>query len=233
MHPAQSTVVASGRLGTRRSAQRSYSPEEERVHCLSHAVGLLGSLCGVVALLRAAANTALSTRVGCSIYGASLVLMYLASTAYHSVPVRNIRLKQTLRAFDHSAIFVLIAGTYTAFALSVLQGLMARVLLLGMWGLCAAGIFVVWRRLEPRRGPVLLSLTMGWLVALLAPQLSRSLAAGGTLLVVVGGVLYTLGVPFYLWRRLPHHHGIWHVFVLLGSLSHFLAVAWFVLPQKS
>lgn len=201
------------------------------MHVLSHGLGLLASLCGIYALLRAAADTGLSTRVGCSIYGASLVLMYVASTAYHSVPVQSVRLKQTLRALDHSAIFVLIAGTYTAFALTVLQGLATRALLLGMWGLCAAGVRGVWRREKPRRGPVVLSLAMGWLVALVAPQLSRSLAAGGTLLVVGGGALYTLGVPFYLWRRLPHHHGIWHAFVLLGSLSHFLAVAWFVLPQ--
>ena len=152
-------------------ALRPYSPAEERVHFLSHALGLLGSLCGVIVLLRAAANTRFATQAACAIYGASLVLMYLASTAYHFVPAESARIKQTLRAFDHCAIFVLIAGTYTAFALTVLDGVAARALLVGMWGLCAVGVRGVWLGGQTRRGPVLLSLAMGWLVALVTPEL--------------------------------------------------------------
>jgi hemolysin III len=210
---------------------RTYSRAEERVHVLSHALGLLGSIVGAVVLFGAAAKSSFASRAACGIYAASLVLMYLASTAYHLVPAQRVRIKQTLRALDHCSIFTLIAGTYSAFALTVLHGALARALLIAMWGLCAAGVHGVWRRGRMRRGPILLSLAMGWLVAPIAPEMAWSLGTTGTLLVLAGGILYTLGVPFYAWRGLPHHHGIWHVFVLFGSLNHFLAVVLFVLPR--
>jgi hemolysin III len=156
--------------------------------------------------------------------------MYLASTAYHAVPVGRARTKQKLRTLDHCSIFVLIAGTYTAFTLTVLRGWGSYALLVAMWSLCAGAIYRACRRRSGAGGPVRQALAMGWLVIAVAPELARTLAPPALVLLVAGGLVYTLGVPFYVWRRLPHHHGIWHAFVLLGSLNHFVAIAHFALP---
>ncbi len=210
----------------------AYSPAEERVQFASHALGALASFAGVPLLVSRATRYDREAQAGCAVYGASLIAMYLASAAYHGVPSSSARIKAALRALDHASIFVLIAGTFTAFALTAIRDLGGYLLLAAIWGLCLNGVWGVSRQRSRRWGPIGRSLLMGWLVALLVPQLVRALGPGGTWLLVGGGVLYTLGIPFYVWRRLPHHHGIWHVFVLLGSLSHFLAVALFALPRS-
>lgn len=213
------------------SLPRAYAALEERLHVVTHGAGAVGSLACALALWKSAAVHDLEARAGCWIYAASLVLMYSSSTAYHAVPGDRTRAKEQLRALDHCSIFILIAGTYTAFALTVLRGWTSYALLGAMWALCAVASYGVCRRRRRQGGPVRQALVMGWLVVAIVPELVRVLEPPGLLLLVAGGVLYTLGVPFYIWRRLPHHHGIWHGFVLLGSLNHFIAIAGFALPR--
>ncbi len=213
------------------SLPRTYSAAEECFHVATHALGAVATVAWAPALCQRAAAHDFVTRAGCGIYIVSLVLMYSSSTAYHAVPPAWKRTKQRLRTLDHCSIFVLIAGTYTAFALTVLRGWGSYALLAGMWTLCAAAVYRLCRRRSREGGRIRLALGMGWLVIAVGPELARTLEPRALLLLVAGGVVYTLGVPFYIWRRLPHHHGIWHGFVLLGSLSHFVAIALFALPN--
>lgn len=201
------------------------------MHFLSHALGLAVSIAGAVVLQASAMQHGLQTQIACAVYAISLVSMFLSSAAYHAVPARKVRMRQIFRALDHCAILVLIAGTYTAFALTALHGVLGHALLVAMWALCGTGIYRIGARRDAERGPVVFALVMGWLALVAAPELAGSLGSRGTLFFLAGGALYTLGVPFYVWRRLPHHHGVWHLFVLAGSLSHFLAIAWFAVPR--
>jgi hemolysin III len=157
------------------------------------------------------------------------VLLYTASTLYHSITLP--RAKQVLRVLDHSAIYLLIAGTYTPFCLVSLRGPWGWSLLVVVWGLALAGIAS--RAALARRLPalsVVVYLLMGWVVVIATKPLLLRLDAGGVALLVAGGVLYTAGLIFYGWRRLPYHHAVWHVFVLGGSVLHFFAVLRHVIP---
>lgn len=185
---------------------------------------------GMAFLLPAAARHGTSSLVACTVYGITLLLMFGCSTAYHAVPASNALLKRRLRACDHATIFLLIAGTYTAFASTLLGGRLGHAVLATMWVLCGLGIYGVWRRGAQRHGPVVPSLAMGTLVVLSVPQLAHSLAPRGIALFVAGAAIYALGVPFYVVQRWPHHHGIWHAFVLAASITHFYAISVFVVP---
>ena len=209
---------------------RVYSLAEERLHCFSHGLGAFGSLLGMAFLLPAAARHGTGSLVACAVYGATLLLMFASSTAYHAVPASNAPLKRRLRALDHATIFLLIAGTYTAFASSLLGGWLGHGVLAAMWALCGLGIYGVWRRGAKQHGPIVPSLAMGTLVVITVPQLGHSLAPGGIVLFVAGAAIYALGIPFYVLRRWPHHHGIWHAFVLAASITHFYTISVFVVP---
>lgn len=169
--------------------------------------------------------------VACSIYGATLVLLYTASTFYHALPPG--RGKRVFGILDHAAIFLLIAGTYTPFTLVTLRGGWGWSLFGVIWGIAAAGTVLEavargrWRRLQ-----LVLYLAMGWGVVLVARPLVQELARGGLVLLACGGLAYTLGVIFYVWKRLPFHHAVWHVFVLAGSICHFFAVLLYVIPRN-
>jgi hemolysin III len=212
------------------AAPRVYSPAEERLHFVSHGIGTLGALFGMAFLLPAAARHGAATLVACAVYGGTLLLMFGSSTAYHAVPASNAPLKRRLRSLDHATIFLLIAGTYTAFASTLLGGWVGQAVLAAMWALCALGIYGVWRRGAQLHGPIVPSLAMGTLVVLTVPRLAHSLAPDGIALFVAGAAIYALGVPFYVLRRWRHHHGIWHAFVLVASMTHFYAISVFVVP---
>ena len=184
---------------------------------------------GVSVLLKLAAERGAVTVLACAIYGLTLVLMFVSSSAYHAVPVSYGRAKRALRTLDHSAIFLLIAGTYTALSLAVPRCPAAFALLGGVWALSAVGIARRARRREHgQTGPIVFYLALAALVALSLPALARTLGTQGLLLLSGGGVVYTLGVPFYLARRLRYHHVIWHAFVLVASALHFLVVLGYV-----
>jgi hemolysin III len=166
-----------------------------------------------------------------AIFGTALVLLYTSSTLYHSVPGAD--RKRVLRKFDHAAIFLLIAGTYTPFLLVSLRGPWGWSLFGVIWGLAAAGIALkFWFAGRFRVTSTVIYLAMGWMVVLAVKPMLAAVGVGGLGLLLVGGLCYTLGAGFYLWKRLPYHHAIWHLFVLGGSGCHWAAVYFFVLPHS-
>jgi hemolysin III len=211
-----------------------FSLAEERAHYLSHGVGAAIAVPAVALLVLLAARQSLATFIGCGVYGGALVLMYAASTAYHATPPAMHRTKHVFHLLDHCAIFLLISGTYTPLALTVLHNSRGYMLLAVVWVLSFYGLYRVIVRRNPKHGgPVLLYLAIGWAVALTLPELLRALGDRALVLLVAGGIFYTLGVPFYALRRLRYHHAIWHGFVLAGSAFHFIAMFNFVVSYPS
>jgi hemolysin III len=193
-------------------------------------VGLLVSVAGLVLLVVFAALKGDAWHVvSCSIFGATLVLLYGASTAYHAIPAP--KAKSVLRVLDHAAIYLLIAGTYTPFVLVNLRGGWGWALFGVVWGLAAFGVLLETISLQRVRVfSLVLYLGLGWLVAIAIKPLLDNVAIGGVVLLVLGGLAYTGGVVFYAWRKLPYHHAVWHLFVMAGSALHFFAVLFYVIP---
>jgi len=214
------------------SLSKQYTTREEIANSITHGLGILLSIAGLVILCVLACRHGDTWHiVSCTIFGSTLVLLYTASTLYHGIP--HPRAKKILRVIDHSAIFLLIAGTYTPFTLVNLRGPWGWSLFGSIWGLALLGIIL---ELTPLRRLRLLSLIlyvgMGWAVVVAAKPLLESVAPQGLLLLAAGGLAYTLGIIFYVWRSLPHHHAIWHLFVLTGSVLHFFAVLFYVIPIR-
>ncbi len=207
-----------------------YSPGEEIANSLTHGIGILLSI-GGLGVLTAFASVFGNARhiVGVSIFGFTMVLLYTSSTLYHSIPIP--RVKSILRLIDHSAIFLLIAGTYTPFTLITLQGPWGWTLFGIVWTVAAAGIIFQTNLIQ--RFPIIsvvLYILMGWVVVVAIKPLMERIAPGGLALLFGGGVSYTFGVLFYAWRNLPYHHAVWHLFVLGGTVLHYFAVLLFVIP---
>jgi len=202
---------------------------EEIVNSLSHGIGLLLSVAGFVVLLLLAIRYGTAWHVvGCAIYGSTLICLYLASTLYHGIP--SPRLKRALRIVDHSAIYLLIAGTYTPFLLVNLRGGWGWSLLGIVWGCAMAGIVCkFWFVDHFKVLSTVLYLAMGWLVVIAARPLVTHVSAVGLRWLVAGGVMYTVGVVFYASRKIPYGHAVWHVFVMAGSVCHYLAVLYAVI----
>jgi len=206
-----------------------YSLREEIASSLIHGIGIVLSIAGLAILAAAAAMRGdVWHIVSVSVYGATLILLYTASTLYHSIP--HAGAKPLLRLLDHAAIFLLIAGTYTPFTLISLRGPWGWSLFAIVWSLALIGIALEMRRVRNRLLSVALYVGMGWIAVVAAGPLIDSVPAPGLWLLLAGGLCYTLGVPFYLWRRLPYNHALWHVFVLAGSILQFFAVLLYVLP---
>lgn len=202
----------------------SYAVGEEIVNSVTHGIGAALSVIGGIVLIIFAALYGDAWRiVSFSIYSVTLVILYLASTLYHSV--RDLRLKRIFKILDHSCIYLLIAGTYTPFLLVSLRGPWGWTLLGVIWGLALVGIiFKIFSAQRFRRFVVLGYLLMGWLCVIAGRELLLRVPAEGLLWLALGGLLYTVGVLFYAWRKLPYGHAIWHLFVLGGSICHYLAV---------
>ncbi len=207
-----------------------YTLREEIANSVTHGFGIILAIAGLGVLTAFATLHGTAAHiVGCSIFGATLILLYTTSTLYHSIPIQ--RAKSVLRALDHSAIYLLIAGTYTPFSLVNLRGPWGWSLLGLIWTLAILGI--VTRVLLGRKRTwlsVAFYIAMGWTVLIAIEPLVENVAPGGIRLLVTGGVIYTAGTIFYMWRKLPYHHAIWHVFVLLGSIFHFFAILFYVIP---
>lgn len=170
--------------------------------------------------------------VSTAIFGTSLVLLYTSSTLYHSF--RGVRIKQVLQKCDHAAIFLLIAGSYTPFLLVTLRGPRGWSLFGVVWALAIIGVTLkFWLAGRFRLVSTLLYLSLGWLVLVVIKPLAAALPAGGLTLLVAGGLCYTGGAGFYLWKRLPYQHAIWHLFVLGGSACHWAAVFFYVVPPAT
>jgi hemolysin III len=196
----------------------------ERFNSISHLVGAGMAVAGTAALVTGAARVGDPWKiVGFSVYGAMLVLAYLFSTLYHGMRGRA---KDVLRKFDHCSIYLLIAGSYTPFALVSLRGAWGWSLLGVIWGLALAGLAQeIWLARGARVLSLVIYLAMGWLALVAAWPLWIALTPAGFGWLLAGGALYTAGVVFYaLDRKVPHGHGVWHLFVMAGSSCHFLAV---------
>jgi len=200
----------------------------ERFNAISHLIGAALALIGAVVLVVMASQNGGTRRlVAFSIYGASLFLLYLISTLYHSLPGRS---KQVFRVLDHQAIYLLIAGSYTPFTLVTLNGVVGWWMFGAIWGMAVLGLVL---DALPRRGarvvPFVIYLAMGWLALLALKPLLAALPFEGFLWLLAGGICYTAGVLFYaLDRRYPWMHGVWHLFVLAGSISHYVAILVYV-----
>lgn len=207
---------------------------EELANSLTHGAGLMLSMAGFMVLVVLAAMRGSAWRVvSCAVYCSTLICLYTASTLYHSMRAR--RLKRLLRICDHSAIYLLIAGTYTPFLLVNLRGSWGWSLFAVIWGLAMAGIlFKVWFVEHFSVLSTAVYLLMGWLALIAVKPMLLSVPHSGLLWLLVGGVLYTVGVVFYAWKKVPYNHAIWHGFVLAGSACHYVAVLCSViLPAKA
>jgi len=205
---------------------------EEIANVITHAIGAVLGIAGLSALVVGAARHGDIWRiVSFSIYGATLVLLYLASVFYHGA--RSPRAKRALQFFDHAAIYLLIAGTYTPFTLVSMRGSLGWTMFGLIWGLAIIGI-VLKVFYFGRLGwlSTALYLLMGWLVVIAIKPVMDALSMRGLVWLVAGGLSYTLGVVFYAWDRLPYAHPIWHLFVLAGSICHFFAIFFYVLPAR-
>jgi hemolysin III len=210
------------------TAQR-YTFGEELANSLTHAVGVLLSVAGILTLL-VAARAAPQALIACAIYGFTLVALYTISTLYHSI--RRPQSKQRLQTLDHIAIFLLIAGTYTPFVLITLRGVWGWSLFATIWALAALGVIFELTSLRRfRRTMVVLYIAMGWVGLVAIKPLVAALPSAGLWLLFGGGAAYTFGVVFYRMHRLRYHHALWHLCVLAGSVLQYFAVLDYVLPQ--
>ena len=210
-----------------------YSLGEEIANSISHGIGALASVAGLTLLVTLAAlQQDVGKVVSFSVYGGSLVLLFLASTLYHSF--QHPRVKAIFKLLDHCAIYVLIAGTYTPLLLHRVPGALGITVLALIWLLALSGIGfkLIWgQRFE--KLSLATYLVMGWLSVAVIYQLWQNLAGGGLVLLTLGGLIYSLGVIFYINHRIPFNHAIWHLFVVAAASCHYLLMLWYVLPAVS
>ncbi len=208
-----------------------YSQSEELANTITHGIGMIFGIIGLILLLIKAANHQADTLTVTSmaIYGSSIIVLFLASTLYHAIP--HPKAKRWLKTFDHCAIYLLIAGSYTPFLLVSLRTPLAFGLMIVIWSIALLGIIMkvafVYRF---KKLSLMTYLVMGWLSLIVIYQLAINLDIGGLTLLAVGGLVYSLGVIFYVAKRIPFNHAIWHGFVLAGCVCHFFAIYYFVEP---
>ncbi|NBB54214.1 hemolysin III family protein [Pantoea vagans] len=202
---------------------------EEIANSISHGLGCLFGIVGLVLMLNQATERQADTVtfISYSLYSGSMILLFLASTLYHAIPAGPAR--PWLKKLDHCAIYLLIAGTYTPFLLVGLRTPLAYGLMAVIWGLALAGILFKLTIAHRFKALSLVTyLCMGWLSLIVVYQLAMILPPGCIWLLAAGGIIYSLGVIFYVARRIPYNHAIWHLFVLGGSLCHFCAIYFYV-----
>lgn len=207
-----------------------YPLAEEVANTISHGIGMILGIVGLVLMLNQAGKTDASiiAITSYTLYGSSIILLYLTSTLYHAVP--HLPAKRWLKKIDHCAIYLLIAGTYTPFLLIGLASQLARGLMILIWFMAAIGI--LFKLIFAHRFRIVSLITylcMGWLSLIVIYQLIQNLPIGGVMLLAMGGVIYSLGVVFYVWERIPYNHAIWHGFVLSGTICHFLAIYLYII----
>ncbi len=215
------------------SADRIVSLREELGQSVTHRIGLVLSLIGLPILILVALDRGERAMViGASVFGATLIALYAASTLYHAIPHPTI--KQRLRVVDHAAIYLLIAGTYTPFTLGVLRGTWGWTLFGIVWTLAALGVLfkVVFGSGAMAKLSTAIYVAMGWVIIVAIKPLMASMEYAGLMLLVAGGLCYTGGVIFYVDRRRAWTHPVWHLFVMGGSICHYFAVLWYAAPAR-
>lgn len=214
--------------------QRVFTPGEEAANWITHGVAAVAAMWGGVALSQQALAQGDAWLVtGCIVFATTMVLLYLASAIYHFTPAHLARVKKWWQTADYSAIYLLIAGSYTPFMLVNLRGVWGWSILAVVWGMALLGIVCEATRLERicqiRVG---VYVAMGWLVLVAFKPVMAVMPTTGLALIVLGGVAYTSGIAFYAWHRLRYHHAIWHSFVIAGSGLHYAAVLLYVVPAS-
>lgn len=206
-----------------------FTKKEEAAHAITHGIGVLLSIAGLVLLIIFASlegNPWLIVSV--TVFGTTMLLMYLASTIVHSLPVG--KWKDIFQIFDHSSIYLFIAGTYTPFLLVSLRSEIGWTLFGIIWGIAIIG--VVFKIFFVKKFIVMSTLFyifMGWLIVFAWEPLTKVLDGAGLNLLIIGGLFYTIGAVFFMWRKIPYHHAIWHLFVLAGSTFHFFSIFYYVI----
>lgn len=204
-----------------------FMPREEIANTISHGLALVLALVAVPVLVLSAMRAGdVRFLIGVSVFGATMVLLYLASTLYHSTT--HEAAKQLFRLFDHTAIFLLIAGSYTPFALGVLRGPWGWSMLAAVWTLAIVGITLkIITRTRHSRICIVLYVLMGWLAVVAVKPILALIPVPGILLILAGGIAYTGGLAFFAAHRIRYHHFIWHLFVIAGTVCHYFAVLWY------
>lgn len=201
-----------------------YTIQEEIANSVTHGVGTGMAVVGLVVLIVLTAVYGDARQmVSVSVYGGSLIILYLASTLYHSI--QHPKAKKVLRVFDHASVYVLIAGTYTPFLILGIRGVLGWSLLAVVWALAFIGI--TWKIFFIGRFEVVATaayVLMGWMCMLMIKEMLTKLPPVALALLLTGGIIYTIGVIFYAWEKIPYNHAIWHLFVLGGSICHYFAI---------
>ncbi|MBP3962278.1 PAQR family membrane homeostasis protein TrhA [Paenibacillus lignilyticus] len=208
----------------------TYSRREEVANAITHGLGAVLSVAALVLLIVFAAMKGNASHVASfTIYGSMMLLLYISSTLVHSFPEG--KAKNVFEIMDHSCIYLFIAGTYTPIVLHIVQGAAGWTLFGIVWGLALCGVvFKAFYASKFLFTSTLLYIGMGWIIVFAWGPLKAHLVPGGLQLLIIGGVLYTVGTLFYVWRSFKYHHAVWHLFVLGGSVLHFFAILLYVLP---
>jgi hemolysin III len=207
-----------------------YSLAEEITNSITHGLGVLFSITALALLVaHSAMNGDAWHMVASSIYGSSLIIMYSASTLYHSI--FHIKAKAVLKQLDHAAIYILIAGTYTPYFLVSLRDSSVWFLFPVIWVFAFFGVLFEFVHIKAlKKISLVLYLGMGWLAVFIINPMMETVDSSGLILLLAGGIAYSLGVIFYVWEKLPFNHAIWHLFVLAGSVLHFCSIFIYVIP---
>lgn len=210
----------------------TYTRREEVVNAVTHGIGAVLSVAALVLLIVAASINGTAWHVvSFTIYGISMLLLYFNSTMVHAL--KEGKAKDLFEIFDHSSIYLFIAGTYTPFLLVAIRGTLGWTLFGIIWGVALFGVaFKAFFTKKFLFMSTLFYLAMGWLIVLAWGPLVATVPYGGMVLLVAGGLMYTLGTLFYVWRGFPFHHAIWHLFVLVGSVLHFFAIFIYLTPLR-
>ncbi|WP_458700172.1 hemolysin III family protein [Sulfurospirillum sp. 1307] len=207
---------------------KRYTQIEEVWHSVTHGIGVVLSIVGLCILVAYSAIKGSSISiVSSAIFGATLIIAYSSSTLYHAIT--NEKAKQVFRQFDHASIYLLIAGTYTPITLVSLGGTLGWSIFLIIWSIAIVGVLLEF--LYPNRFKKLslvLYLGMGWLIVVAIGKILETMDTNGFILMLLGGIFYSVGVVFYVKKSIPYNHIIWHIFVLLGSMSHYLMTLFYV-----
>lgn len=207
----------------------TYTKQEEIAHAITHGIGALLSIAGLVLLIiYASLNGSPWQIVSVTIFGVTMLFMYSTSTIVHSLPEG--KWKDIFQIFDHSSIYLFIAGTYTPLLLVLLRGEISWILFGIVWGIAICGI--VFKIFFVKKFLVLSTIfyiAMGWLIILVWGPLTSVMHENGILLLITGGIFYTVGAIFYVWRSFPYHHAVWHLFVIAGSAFHFFSIFYYVI----
>lgn len=219
------------RGGRRILAQtHTFSKGEEIANAITHGIGAALSIAGLVILIVSSALYGTAWHVvSFTIFGSTMFILYMSSTMVHALP--HGKAKDLFEIFDHSSIYLFIAGTYTPFTFLVVKGALGWTLFGIVWGLAIGGtVFKAFFVKKYLFTSTILYVVMGWLIVIGWNRIVENLHSNGVTLLVVGGVCYTLGAVFYVWRGFKYHHAVWHLFVIAGTIAHFFCVLFYLLP---